>query len=65
MASTEHREVPAARRPALTGDGVAALSAQVGEGPALFARRRAAAERYAAAADRPFTHVAQRRQVVF
>ncbi|MBK9302889.1 MAG: Fe-S cluster assembly protein SufD [bacterium] len=51
MASTEHREVPAARRPALTGDGVAALSAQVGEGPALFARRRAAAARYATAAD--------------
>lgn len=51
MASTEHREAGTVRRPSLGGEDVAALSRQAGEGPALFARRRAAADRYAAAAD--------------
>ncbi|MDO9693861.1 MAG: Fe-S cluster assembly protein SufD [Candidatus Latescibacteria bacterium] len=51
MASTEHREAGTVRRPSLGGEDVAALSRQAGEGPALFARRRAAADRYLAAAD--------------
>jgi Fe-S cluster assembly protein SufD len=51
LASTEHREAGTVRRPSLGGEDVAALSRQAGEGPALFARRRAAADRYAAAAD--------------
>lgn len=51
MASTEHRDAGTVRRPPLGGQDVAALSRQAGEGPALFARRRAAADRYAAAAD--------------
>jgi len=51
LADAAHREIPAGRRPALTGDDLAALSGLTGEGPALCARRRAAAGRYAAVAD--------------
>lgn len=51
MADAARREIPAGRRPALTGDDLAALSGLTGESPALCARRRAAAGRYAAVAD--------------
>ncbi len=51
MADAEHREAQAGRRPALTGDDLAALSGLTGESPALCALRRAAASRYAAVAD--------------
>jgi Fe-S cluster assembly protein SufD len=51
LADAEHREAPAGRRPALTADDLAVLSGLTGESPALCARRRAAAGRYAAVAD--------------
>ena len=51
MADAAHRDIPAGRRPALTGDDLAALAGLTGESPALSVRRRAAADRYAAVAD--------------
>ncbi len=51
MASTEHGAAPAVRRPGLTVEDIAAISTLMGESPALYASRRAAADRYATVAD--------------